>query len=78
VPGARTDQSLLLVLVVDVVVGALAGAGAAVEPESLEPDDDEDVEEAEPSLDEVPSVDAPLEAPDEAVLLDEESRESVR
>jgi hypothetical protein len=75
-PGARTDQSvLLLVLVVDVVVGVLAGAGAAVEPVSLEPDDDE---ETEPSLDEVPSVDAPVEAPDEAVLLDEESRESVR
>jgi hypothetical protein len=70
-----TDQSVLVDDVED-VVGALAGAVAAVEPVSLEPDGVDD--DVELSLDEDPSLDAPLEALGEAVLLDEESRESVR
>jgi hypothetical protein len=63
----------VLVEVVDVVVGAAAGAAVVDEPVSLEPEDED-----EPSLDEDPSVDAALEALGEAVLLDDESRESVR
>jgi hypothetical protein len=75
VPGALTAQSVL-VDDVEEVVGTLAGAAAGVEPVSLEPDGVED--DVEPSLDEDPSLDAPLEVVGEAVLLDEESRESVR
>ena len=72
--GVRDQSVLLLDVEVDVLAGVAAGAAGAAEPWSLEPD----VVEAEPSFDEGPSVEPPLEAAGAAVLLEDESRESVR
>jgi hypothetical protein len=71
------DQ-LVLLLDVEVEVEVLAGvaAGAAVAAELLSPEPD--VVVAEPSFDDDPSVEPLLEAAGAAVLLEDESRESVR